>query len=455
MVDFDGEQGSVTFLNHSSFLVDSGETKILCDPWYRGAAFGNSWRLLAENSHQIAELDYDYIFLSHEHPDHFSIPTLNDLPEGKTFIYQKTVDGKVANYLRAKGHKVIEFSHGVKQTVGDIDVTIYVVDGYDSTVLFRLPSGNRVLNINDCRIELDSKLLRQIKEDTGPNVELALVQFSYANWAGNVGDSNIAELLHKQTLERNKLVLDEFDPKYHLLFASYVYFSHKENHYWNDHFWLPQMESSLSSHGDSKIIVPIIDENFRLDSMNVRSRNNQDAIEFWEKKHADVTIVDDQTVTYSEDELRQSFTEFYSNVWTDNELSYAQKTLGSIPLSILVSDLGIVIELDLIDKGFSIHPASNQFDVVLCSEMIDFLFKNKFARGTVTINGRIQFSYETAFRFFVFFFIPYANNIGKFFSKTGLGSKDIHSINDTSVLSSIHSVDPRGIKALDNYLISK
>jgi hypothetical protein len=82
------------------------------------------------------------------------------------------------------------------------------------------------------------------------------------------------------------------------------------------------------------------------------------------------------------------------------------------------------------------------------------LFKNKFARGTVTINGRVQFNYETAFRFFVFFFIPYANNIGKFFSPTGLSSKDIYSINDTSVLSSIHSVDPRGIKLLNDYLSS-
>ena len=29
----------VTFLNHSSVLVDSGKTNILCDPWFLGLAF--------------------------------------------------------------------------------------------------------------------------------------------------------------------------------------------------------------------------------------------------------------------------------------------------------------------------------------------------------------------------------------------------------------------------------
>ncbi len=454
MADFEENKGNVTFLNHSSFLIDSGETKILCDPWYRGSAFGNSWRLLAEDSHQISEIDYDYIFLSHEHPDHFSIPTLNDLSDTKTFLYQKTVDGKVATYLRAKGHKVIEFSHGVQQRIGDIDVTIYVVDGYDSTALFQLPAGDRILNINDCRIELDSNLMGQIKKDAGPNVELTLVQFSYANWAGNRGDSNIAELLHIQTLERNKLVIDEFNPKYHLLFASYVYFSHKENNYWNDHFWLPQMELSLRDYGSPEIIVPMINEKFRFGSQDFRPKNNEEAVEFWRTKHSQTEVIDDQSATYSEDELKQSFSEFCLNVWGDNDLDIARQKLKTIPLSIFVTDLRIIIQLDLISSRFTVVPSSELFDVELCSEMIDFLFKNKFARGTVTINGRVQFNYETAFRFFVFFFIPYANNIGKFFSPTGLSSKDIYSINDTSVLSSIHSVDPRGIKLLDDYLSS-
>jgi hypothetical protein len=46
-----------------------------------------------------------------------------------------------------------------------------------------------------------------------------------------------------------------------------------------------------------------------------------------------------------------------------------------------------------------------------------FLLKNNFGRGTLTINGRIQFNYPSAHRFFIFFFVPYANNIGIHFRK--------------------------------------
>ena len=443
---------SVKFLNHSSVIIDSGSTRILCDPWFKGAAFGNSWRLLVENSHSLNDLEYDYIFLSHEHPDHFSIPTLKELNGPKIFLYQKTQDKKVVKYLEAQGHTVIEFDHGIPNNIGDISVSIYVVDGYDSAVLFKLPNGESVLNINDCRIELDTDLVMQMKKDAGGGIDLCLMQFSYANWAGNQNDSIIPELLHTQTLDRNKIALDILKPTNHLLFASYVFFSHTENYYWNDYFWLAEMERKLSKYSKSKIIVPIPDENFlNIDNMK-REYTNSSAIEFWSDAHANKIPIDDQVTHFSIEELTSGFDLFVRNVWADNSLQLAQEELKRIPLEILVSDLDVILSLDLIEGTFSTRHRDQRFDIQVSSETVDFLFKNKFARGTVTINGRIQFNYPTAFRFFVFFFISYANNIGRTFGSGKLTKKDIYSINHTSVLSAIHEVDPAGIGELSKYL---
>ena len=69
----------IQFLNHSCILIISKEIRILCDPWFKGDAFDNGWSLLCDESHDINELDFDYIFISHEHPDHFNIPTLKSL----------------------------------------------------------------------------------------------------------------------------------------------------------------------------------------------------------------------------------------------------------------------------------------------------------------------------------------------------------------------------------------
>ena len=57
------------FLNHSSFIMDS----ILVDPWFKDSIFLNGWNLLKEFEYDINKMYYEYIYISHEHPDHFHI----------------------------------------------------------------------------------------------------------------------------------------------------------------------------------------------------------------------------------------------------------------------------------------------------------------------------------------------------------------------------------------------
>ena len=80
---------NLRFMNHSCLLLRTSTTKILCDPWFKGTAFGNGWSLLHDNSHDINELDFDYIWISHEHPDHFSIPTILELKKNVSFFFKK------------------------------------------------------------------------------------------------------------------------------------------------------------------------------------------------------------------------------------------------------------------------------------------------------------------------------------------------------------------------------
>ena len=73
----------------------------------------------------------------------------------------------------------------------------------------------------------------------------------------------------------------------------------------------------------------------------------------------------------------------------------------------------------------------------MTAETLCFLLKNNFGRGTLTINGRIQFNYPSAHRFFIFFFVPYANNIGIHFRDGRLDADKLQSIARTSVMMSI------------------
>lgn len=66
----------IEFINHASVLISEGDVALLTDPWYSGPAFHKGWKLLAETPE--AEVDrlldrVTHIWLSHEHPDHFSV----------------------------------------------------------------------------------------------------------------------------------------------------------------------------------------------------------------------------------------------------------------------------------------------------------------------------------------------------------------------------------------------
>ena len=76
------------FLNHASVKVITDKVRITSDPWYSGAAFNNGWDLIRTGGDLIdIGSDATHFWLSHEHPDHFSLdffkstPTLFDFLE--------------------------------------------------------------------------------------------------------------------------------------------------------------------------------------------------------------------------------------------------------------------------------------------------------------------------------------------------------------------------------------
>ena len=67
---------SIQFINHASVIVSDKKTSVLSDPWYTGDAFHKGWNLVHETEHQDIEKvlhNVTHIWISHEHPDHFSI----------------------------------------------------------------------------------------------------------------------------------------------------------------------------------------------------------------------------------------------------------------------------------------------------------------------------------------------------------------------------------------------
>ena len=80
---------------------------LVTDPWIRGGAYFGSWTF----SHLIPQEQLDsirqcpFIWVSHGHPDHLSIESLNDLPN-KQFLLANHVGSRIAEDLRGLGMNV-------------------------------------------------------------------------------------------------------------------------------------------------------------------------------------------------------------------------------------------------------------------------------------------------------------------------------------------------------------
>ncbi|HEY7114443.1 MAG TPA: MBL fold metallo-hydrolase, partial [Thermoanaerobaculia bacterium] len=224
----------IRWVNHASYIVEAGGLTLATDPWLFGAAFNNGWDLLSATKLGISELSsVDYIWVSHEHPDHFAPAVLKAIPaasrERITVLYQRTRDGKVLDFCRKLGFQTQELPPREWISLRTpLRVLCGPSDDFDSWLLADA-DGRRILNLNDCIIDSPEKAL-SVRASTG-QVDVLLTQFGYAQWLGNPDESALRAEAAREKLERIRIQAETFRPRFIIPFASYVYFSHEENQY--------------------------------------------------------------------------------------------------------------------------------------------------------------------------------------------------------------------------------
>ena len=107
--DLAGFQGSprveVEFLNHACLLVRTDGFQFATDPWLTGPAFSNGWWLsLPTPEDAFQRLDAcDFLFISHNHPDHLHRETLEQVRKDMPILTAAFETGSTVRYLRDIG----------------------------------------------------------------------------------------------------------------------------------------------------------------------------------------------------------------------------------------------------------------------------------------------------------------------------------------------------------------
>ena len=266
---------NITFLNHASFIVEYKQFKILNDPYLFNSAFNNGWNLLKEIDHKDLLNDVTHIYFSHEHPDHFSIPFLKSISAKERqkikVIYQETFDKRVKKFCEGLGYKIQEIKNLKEIYISDdFFITIGKVPFYDSWINYRINNKN-ILNVNDCVLD-NPDVVHSIKTKL-KNIDVLFSQFSYANFIPEEQQKKIAT----QCFERIKLQDKILKPFFIVPFASFIYFSHKENCEMNKNInTIQSTHNYITKNCNAHPIILKPNENW-----NLNKKDNYKSLKFW------------------------------------------------------------------------------------------------------------------------------------------------------------------------------
>lgn len=417
----------IRFVNHACFIIESNKTKIICDPWFDGNIFDDGWSLIHQGL-SISDFDFDYVWISHEHPDHFR-PNMfceGKIDTDKTIILQQRPnDRKLYNWFKKKNYNVLEIPSEGELNINDIKLKGDLNYDFDSWVMVEC-NGKTILNLNDCIAFKERYDIEDIKNKVG-NVDVLMNQFSFANWSGNKGDNYTPQKARELIINNLDIIRDIINPKYVIPFASFCYFSHEENFHLNknsitlrDGVYKPLLQhmplsSSFKTPNNESVIIMK-----PKDVWNIGDEwlNNEVSIKFWENE---INSLSDReltkTISHSFEDLKNTFDKMKQFLRNKNDLDLLDIQLNIEPSIIYLTDLDICVSYCILSDINVVEYDIDNVDVKMSSESLNNVMKNAWGFGTLMVNGRFEANYKKFDNFVNQTRLYYMNNIGKFFPK--------------------------------------
>ena len=359
--------------------------------------FDNGWELIYKNENiKIKDIlkKVDYIWISHEHPDHFSIQFFKDyydfIKEKKIkFIFQKTKDQRVYNFLKQKKLEVHELKNNTTLEIDkNFTISVQSTDFYDSALIIKL-NEKKIFNLNDCPLNTYDDL-NKFKRIYG-NCDFLMTQFSYAAWKGGKKNLKWRKTAANEKLKTLIKQSNILNPKYLIPFASFIYFSDQYNYYMNDSSNTPDKVLEIAKDIKSKILFLKPYETIFLNDKNIESQG----YEFWKNQYNLIPnkkyYTSHDYKQYDLEKLNAKFIEYRKNLFLNNSLLLSKiiskfKFLKIFsPIVIKLKDIEKTILVDLLEG--KLDCSNLDPDVEMNSKSLYLIFDQGYGYDTLTVNG--------------------------------------------------------------------
>lgn len=376
----------IRMVGHASVILETTASGIWCDPWLTSKAFNNSWALWPEpkfNPDQYA--DIGYLWFSHEHPDHFNIPTLKSLDEAfkrrVTVLFQDRDSEKIFNALRNLGFanfKALPDGRAIHLS-GGTEITIFQAGVNDSALAVR-DNGKLVVNLNDCPFGPDD--IRRMRASVG-SPDVLLDQFSIA---GNDGYHDGETLTRKAQSIPDSVcnAMEIFGAKRSIPFASFVYFCAIDNRDMNTsaNSIIDVVEVYERRGKDYVILAPgdVYEVGATHDSSNA-IQELEKAYNLIEKRPFDIPEL------IPIEKLKLNFANFMKT-FSYRYPKFVRSKIGT--LNFLLVDHATIVTLNFVTGDFAEKSTADPASIEIYSQPLNFGLTTPFGFETLAVSGRFK-----------------------------------------------------------------
>jgi len=384
----------IVWINHAGFDLRSQGVRLVCDPWLEGQAFNDGWDLASPSSFRYSDFEgVDFIWFSHEHPDHFNPRNIKKIPENIrqniTVLFQRTKDRRVAIFCEKAGFHVRELADWERVHLKPgVFITCTTVAN-DSFSFIETPQ-HTYLNLNDCAPANPASYWPRIAKRIRRPVDVLLTQFSYANWAGNPGET---ETMRRCAAEKRGWIdiqLRTFRPKQWIPFASYVWFCRTENFHLNEGVnTIASIFSSYRGRGPECVVlypgdVWAVGDSFASEqSVDRYMRDLASHAKPLEFASASVALHDLESLCDRQQEkIRRE-----NGSWA---LGLLARSGVMKPVNLFIRDLGLGITYSGLRGITNRNVPASQCHMELSSDSLADVFRFGYGSDTLMVNGRFR-----------------------------------------------------------------
>jgi len=200
----------VTYLGHAAIMLEAGGARILMDPWLNDPSYDGAWWHFPPLALGVRDLPrIDYVYVSHEHPDHFDPPTLQQLDKDTHVLIADFKKKRLRDQIAAMGFRTITelpYEQDFACGANGLRVRLIAPDRpWDDSCMLIKHDGTTVLNVNDCH--LDEATLTRLGRDNA--IDLAFLTFTGASQYPGCFDFPLASKIER-ALYSKRSHLSEF-----------------------------------------------------------------------------------------------------------------------------------------------------------------------------------------------------------------------------------------------------